>query len=451
MRALNRFKQQHLTSFNLLPMQVTAYFIKPETSGRGGLHLHSPIAMPYLQPDHLTKHLADADANAGVLSRIERLMCGTLPDGWSLVDRGSTYNTEPPPDVEVETFPSKLLANACQPPLDGSLPKHELDAHVTRSIAGNNMHRHTQRCRKNKHAGTDLDCALCWPRGLVPDTAVTDQSIVLVKHTVPNLVFYARAVMLGIACNHTIYCFVELSRWKYEHDRHMQRVSEGRAKACDAPLPPTIVQAALEASFYSTKYCTKGDNLDLSAEFFRRLIQRHEKVRFQYINFAAQSNQTNLQSRFSSHHVQTHTHIHPIQLPLVGFGRGRPTRRLPTGRERPPLCATIHEQAAWRDHIFRPTVRLLPDGVQRPRGQLFDGPISPLGVCAAAPPGRWWHTRWKHNVHVRQLVLWPALGERARPLSPPRRAPCTTVTMAVCHVVRGRAGRRNLPSASMCE
>ena len=81
------------------------------------------------------------------------------------------------------------------------------------------------------------------------------------------LVFYVPAVLLASPCNHTICVGLEQSRWARQRQLHMARVACGRAEAADAPAPPTLHEASMDASMYMCKYACKADNLDAHAGF----------------------------------------------------------------------------------------------------------------------------------------------------------------------------------------
>lgn len=239
------------------------------------------MIQPGLQPDALDDQLVEPETAAQLYAYLQRHMQGFLPDGWTVEVRGSTWRAAPPPGVDLTAVSGRLVPAACAPPLDGTLSVAELDAHVARAAISLQMHSHTYRCRKGGRAkGDDDDCKLLWPRRVVHATGAGEHGVLLARHDVPHLVFYTKAVLLGAPVNHTVYVFAEMSRWREQLHRHMQRVANGSARAEDAPALPTVQDNALDASYYSTDYTTKGDGVDLSTDFMHRATRSAVSQRF---------------------------------------------------------------------------------------------------------------------------------------------------------------------------
>lgn len=79
----------------LHPLQVLAFFLRPETNERLGLHGHGCIIQPHLQPAQLTKLYKECCDE--IIAFVESLMYQRLPDGWSMHKQGKDYVLVPPP------------------------------------------------------------------------------------------------------------------------------------------------------------------------------------------------------------------------------------------------------------------------------------------------------------------------------------------------------------------
>lgn len=248
---------------------VAGYFVSIETSGRGALHWHAPIILP---PLHALRRLVAEGGLDALLAFVNRVMCGTMPPGWAVTCTGTNFAARPAEGVAVEAVPAGLQAAACRPPLDGTAPAQELDAHVARAAAQLQMHQHSARCRKGGHAGVDGDCALHQPRAVVDRTHFLEGGCLLAEHSVGRLVHYSPTVMLALPVNHTLTLFCEASTWNTEFQRHAGEVAAGRASAGDAPAPPDVLVLALKSSFYSCKYTTKEEMVDFVTGFMQQVV-----------------------------------------------------------------------------------------------------------------------------------------------------------------------------------
>jgi hypothetical protein len=138
---------------------VVAFARKTETGGRGGLHCHDLVNQSAMQPDRLEAFLAGAQ-RAAVLAFVERLMCGSLPDGWSIGHAGAHSKALPPDGSPLPRGLCVLTFAAWGPPLGADAPPGSTDAARARTLVDLQLHEHTARCKKGGHAGTDDDCAL---------------------------------------------------------------------------------------------------------------------------------------------------------------------------------------------------------------------------------------------------------------------------------------------------
>lgn len=204
---------------------MSAFFFTPEESTRGSNHFHASLIQPQLQPGRLDHHLADAASRQRVFDLISDLMCGTLPEGYTMERAGASTRAVPPDGVTLQPVPHGLLPLACRPPVDGSLAPEEINAHLARAAMAIMLHVHSHRCRKGGHRGTDADCAGLWPRPTVEETGFHPDGPILARLDVPHLTFYTKALMLAHAMNHVVYLGIEQSRWNAENERHKAKVT----------------------------------------------------------------------------------------------------------------------------------------------------------------------------------------------------------------------------------
>lgn len=190
---------------------MTAFTVKVETGGRGGLHAHHLVMQNAMAPASLERLLAGPEKGA-VFGLVDRLMCGRLSGGFTLQPRGKSFRAVPPEGVEVAPVPAYVTAGACKPPLGEDTPAVVLDAARSRCAVDLQMHSHTARCRKGGHAGTDDDCALEAVRRPHPETSFED-GLLLARLDVPAMVFHATVISLALCCNNAVYLFAEMSRF----------------------------------------------------------------------------------------------------------------------------------------------------------------------------------------------------------------------------------------------
>jgi len=236
---------------------------KVEEAGRGGLHAHHLLNQAAMQPGNLQRLLAGAERSA-MLRFVERVQCGFLPDGWTIEKDRTRFHARPLPGVTAEPIDPNLFAAACRPPMDGSLSAAEYDAARARSVVDNQLHKHTARCRKGGHAGTDDDCALNGAR--VPHTETTfDDGVLLARLEYANIVFHTPAVVDGLRCNNATFMFAEQSKFALRRRQHELAVAGGTARVSDAPCVSSIAEASSEATEYASKYASKHDAAPRSA------------------------------------------------------------------------------------------------------------------------------------------------------------------------------------------
>lgn len=238
--------------------------MKVETGGRGALHAHHLLVTDAMRPDRV-HDLFTGVASEVMLAYVERLMRGYVPEGWTIAQEGRYAVAQPTRPSVVANVPQGVLAADCRPPMDGSLPDAEVFADQARCAAELQMHRHTARCRKHGHAGTDDDCAMRGTR--LPHAATTyENGLLLARLDYPGMVFHSAALSMAFRCNNAVFLFAEQSRYALERHLHAKAVAEGRARECDAPQPPSTEDAAVDAAYYATKYAGKDDFNDRVAE-----------------------------------------------------------------------------------------------------------------------------------------------------------------------------------------
>lgn len=257
---------QHAAAWVRGHAQVAAFAMKVETGGRGALHAHHLLVQDAMRPDRLDELFAGDTADA-MFSFVNRLMRGYVPAGWTIDTTGRYAVAKPTQPTDVAPVPDGVLAADCRPPLDGSLSDAELFADQARCAAELQMHRHTARCRKGGHAGTDDDCAMRGTRVPHPKTSYED-GMLLARLDFPEMVFHSPTLSMALRCNNAVFLFAEQSRYVLERHLHAKAVAEGRAKEEDAPARPSTEDAAVDASLYAKKYAAKDDFKERSAEAF---------------------------------------------------------------------------------------------------------------------------------------------------------------------------------------
>jgi len=210
-----------------------------------------------MQPGNLERLLDGPDRGA-LLRFVERLQCGFLPDGWTVVRDRSRLTACPPPGTNVRPMDPALFAAACRPPLEDDVPPGEAAASRARAVVDNQLHKHTARCRKGGHAGTDDDCALDGARVVRRETTY-DDGVLLARLDIPTVVFHTPAVVDGLRCNNATFLFAEQSKFALRQHRYELAVAAGTARPSDAPKPMSISEVSSEATEYTCKYASKHD------------------------------------------------------------------------------------------------------------------------------------------------------------------------------------------------
>lgn len=129
---------------------------------------------------------------------------------------------------------------------------------LTRVLINVNWHMHTFTCGNG-------DCRLAYPRVERKETEVLNGCILL-RRQHGSLVSYVAGIAAGTPINHTAYLMCHPDRWLREHKLWSERAAHGEVGLVE-PEMPTLLMAAILASYYACKYTVKYDNEQLNESF----------------------------------------------------------------------------------------------------------------------------------------------------------------------------------------
>lgn len=200
---------------------VRGFFFKTETSGRGGLHAHSPVCCPHLQPAALRAFFAGQEQHAGpppVVLFMESIMRQWLPHPLHSPSEDpqravAAVDGNTAPENAVARDPARPMAAACNLERCSHWPQAQQLRFSALAALENNMHSHTATCAKGGGDTSDEHCRMVFPRPLqAATTLVPGSDGVLLKRMCLMLVPYMGALMLAQPCNHAVYLMCEFSR-----------------------------------------------------------------------------------------------------------------------------------------------------------------------------------------------------------------------------------------------
>jgi hypothetical protein len=250
--------------------RIRAIVDRAEHSSRGGLHPHMLVAQTDMQPARLRQLQGHPDGLKQLQLFCEQLSCKHMPTGWHVP--GSIGNGQEAVDFKKVHGRSKVLGACykfpinvahdivCREPSDSEPEWQAMQAYVrefqARLASANQLHAHSDRCKKGGRRGDDFDCAMYKPEPTRSCMEVLPGGCLLLRCDHGMLTAYCPALLLVDPCNHAIILCFDASRWETERTR---AAADGVPFDVDVPSLELQCNAchAAQAANYALKYITK--------------------------------------------------------------------------------------------------------------------------------------------------------------------------------------------------